>query len=839
MTTGKSVIRLATVVFLLVAVNAVSYADGRRSRKSGPKAFEANVTDTRHSYRPSAKGIDARRDSLQILKMREMLDSIRTVKHRPTVALVLSGGGAKGAAHIGVIRRLEELAIPVDVVLGTSMGGLVGGMFAVGYNSSQLDSIITSIDWGVALSDKVPRNYISYNESRYKEKFTLSFPFFYSKKDFMDKRAEEEEVDKADKKHDELHLGAKDMDSASELVRNNILGSLPSGYVFGQNVNNLISSLTVGHQDECDFASLPVPFLCVATDMVSAKAKLWYDGELNMALRSTMSIPGLFAPVKTGGMVLVDGGMRNNYPCDIAKEMGADIVIGVDLSSGYKKYSGINNVMDIISQGIDMLGRSSYEYNSDLAEVKVKPSLPEYDMLSFDAASIDTIINRGYAAALAKDSLLLEVKKLVGNDTQSLNGPRARNLNWEGVRISGIEITGVTDGESQFLMNKLDIDINAPVSHSEIEDAVATIYGTMAFDYVTYELDGKCEPYRLKINCKKGPIHQFGVGLRMDTEERVAAIFNLGLNVHAIKGSAFNVVGKIGSNPYVDLQYYHKSPLGPTLNVTGLFKRVDRNQFNSQDNSFTVNYLNLRNEVYLSNLDWKKFDLKLGLRNDYYKVFSVMAESVSDIYDGKADDLTNYYLSAFFSAREDTFDDGYFPTRGIRVGLDYSWTIGGVNMKVDNIHALQLSIEGAVPFGDKFTLLPSFNARVLAGEGASSPYRLPYMNLIGGDMRGRYMDQQIPFVGVNNAVPTSNWLALARLDLRYKLFRNNYVTAKVNVGDSFEDLNSVLDVNSSYGMLGFGLEYAYDSIAGPIKVMAHWSNLSHKLGLYISLGFDF
>ena len=300
---------------------------------------------------------------LRVDVIRKKLESVKSKKHRPTVALVLSGGGAKGAAHVGVIEYLESIGMPVDIVMGTSMGGLVGGLYSLGYEAGHLDSLIRSIDWDMALSDKVPRDYISYSTIKYKEKYVLSFPFYYDRLDFLKQKEDELQYPH---RTDEIHFGA-DGDDASSLVKDNLLGSLPSGMVYGQNVNNIFSSLSVGYQDEIDFyEDLPIPFLCVATDLVTGTAKIWTKGKLNTALRSTMSIPGLFTPVKVDGMVLVDGGMRNNYPTDLAKKCGADIVIGVDLSSGYKDFSQINNIGDVIGTSIDMMGRTSFESASSL-----------------------------------------------------------------------------------------------------------------------------------------------------------------------------------------------------------------------------------------------------------------------------------------------------------------------------------------------------------------------------------------------------------------------------------------------------------------------------------------
>ena len=269
-------------------------------------------------------------DTLAMEEIRARMAEIR--KQRPTVALVLSGGGAKGAAHVGVLRYLESIDMPIDMVLGTSMGGLVGGLYALGYGVEELDSLIRNMDWSYALSDRVPREYISYAETKYREKYLLSFPFFYRRQDYMERKADEMRF--ADtKRHEAFSIGADAPTGASDLIKDNLLGSLPSGYIYGQNVSNIFSSLSVGYQDSLCFNDLPVPFACVSTDLVSGTAKIWHNGKINVALRSTMSIPGVFAPVKMDGMVLVDGGMRDNYPTGLAREMGADIVIGVDLSS--------------------------------------------------------------------------------------------------------------------------------------------------------------------------------------------------------------------------------------------------------------------------------------------------------------------------------------------------------------------------------------------------------------------------------------------------------------------------------------------------------------------------
>ena len=224
----------------------------------------------------SARTVDPRADSIAVSRMRERMAKIR--EQRPTVALVLSGGGAKGAAHVGVIEYLEELQIPVDMVLGTSMGGLIGGLYSLGYTVQEIDSLVRNMDWPWVLSDKLSREYISYTDIKYKEKYLLSIPFYYEKDYYRMRLAEDFRFDTGE--HEILHIGA-DHESTIETLKHNFLGSLPSGYIYGQNVSNLISSLTIGYQDSTSFRNFPIPFACVAADMVTGKTKVWHEGKIN------------------------------------------------------------------------------------------------------------------------------------------------------------------------------------------------------------------------------------------------------------------------------------------------------------------------------------------------------------------------------------------------------------------------------------------------------------------------------------------------------------------------------------------------------------------------------
>lgn len=774
----------------------------------------------------AARGIDPKADSIAVVRMRARMDAIR--QYRPTVALVLSGGGAKGAAHVGVIRYLEEMNIPVDMVLGTSMGGLIGGLYSLGYTVDQIDSLMSNMDWNWALSDKLSRKYITYSDLKYKEKYLLSIPFFYERDYYRMMRADENRFDPMHRQ-DILHVGADNEDGV-EMLKKNLLGSLPAGYIYGQNVSNLISSLTIGYQDPMSFQDFPIPFVCVAADMVSGKAKVWHEGKINDAMRSTMSIPGMFAPVRVDGMVLVDGGLRDNYPTALAREMGADIIIGVDLSENRRTYTDINNIGDILSQGVDMLMRESLDRNIEIPDVKIKPRLRGYNMMSFDAASIDTIKVRGYEAAARQDSLLKEVAARTSAGYSKVIPPSPYGAGADSLVIADVEIRGVLPREEELLDKRLNLKFGQKISKEDLNDIVAKIYGTQSYDFVTYELLGDSEPFRLVLNCRKGPIHQLGLGVRADTEEIVSVLLNLGFNAHRLHGHIYDFSAKIGANPYAQFHWSYDLPKMPTVNARASIRWTNLNMLNFGNNDLSLNYLCARQEVFLSNIKWNQFDIKAGIRNEVFDIRNIKSSQIIGDYD--LEHLTNDFVSLYLDARTDTFDDGYFPTRGVNAGLSYAWTFAGFPYRAHNFQTLQADAKTVVPIGDIFAFIPSVNFRFLIGRDIP----VAYFNAVGGSLSGRYVDQQMPFLGVTNLHAMKNMLTIYRMDLRFKLAKNHYLTGTVNYA---RDCDALKDYAYGPGYTGAALEYSFDTIFGPLSANIHWSDLTGKVGFYLSAGYSF
>ena len=333
---------------------------------------------------------------------------------RKKVGVVLSGGGAKGVAHIGVLQVLEKAGIPVDVIVGTSMGSIVGGLYAIGYSADQLDSLVRVQDWMFLLSDKVNRYDLPFGEKEQDGKYLLSLPFDRGKK-------------------------------------------RPSGFISGQNVYNLFSDLTVGYHDSLDFLQLPIPFACVAADLFQREEIVMTSGNLVQAMRASMAIPGVFTPVRTGNRVLVDGGILNNFPTDVARRLGAEIVIGVDVQADLMKEDKLASVSGVIPQIINLLCMNKHEENVQLADLVIRPDVKGYSAASFSARSIDSLLARGKVAALQQWPAIMQVKELIGKPERSgREMPQAPRP--DKIPIRNIIIRGLSPGEEGWLRRRMRIE---------------------------------------------------------------------------------------------------------------------------------------------------------------------------------------------------------------------------------------------------------------------------------------------------------------------------------------------------------------------------------------------
>ena len=789
-------------------------------------------------------------DSAAFARVRERMDSIR--QYRPTVGLVLAGGGARGLAHLGVIKYLEELGIPVDVVTGTSMGGLVGGLYAMGYTHDQLDSLVRAIDWPVMMSDNIPNTNISYRLRKYRDRFVIRIPFHYDDEDLEERFRRERLVDKLG---EEAGHGSNDM--LKEAVTKMGIG-MPDGYLFGLNVRDMLSSVSVGYQDSLSFAELPIPYACVATDMYTMTPKYWTSGSLPDAMRSTMAIPFYFRAVRTEGAVLLDGGMRNNFPVDLAKEMGADIIIGSEMSVP-RQLDELNSPVDLLFQTITLLSKETAGPAREMVDFEVYHELKGYNMLSFDDKSVDDIINQGYQNALANKESFEAVAALVaGKAVPTVRRPApAVNLAQKKVRVGSIRFEGITQQELRAVLHPKDYPKDMEFDREKVERLLNKIYGSNVFESVTYHLEGREEPYVLVFDCQKGQVNDFAIGVRADTDETVALALHLGLGTRRLMGPRFAADLKLGTNPALTLDFSRKFAKGiPTIGVDFRTRLMRTNI--GWDNSVEERLWSIAADVYLEDSRMTRGTFRVGLtaEMDPYEQYLSYGETWKDW------DWKSYWLSAFANFKFDTFDDGYFPTRGVRLTLKGRYNFAGYSIDLDKNYAVLeedpalteggrvpryistlASVEAAFSIGNHFTILPKLYAAWYQPFGVNimSYLARDYMNMkhttmLGGFMPDRYTEFQIPFfLWPANTRNSSPYTAMAQLDLRYCFARKNYVSVRSGVLVRGDELRDFVE---NYKYWAFGAEYARQTPVGPLRLAAQWGRIG-GFSVYASIGFDF
>ena len=831
-------------------------------------------------YKPILESAHPEADSLAFLKVRARMDSIR--QYRPTVGLVLAGGGARGLAHLGVIKLIEELGIPVDVVTGTSMGGLVGGLYALGYRHDQLDSLVRAIEWPIMMSDDVPTEYIGYKLRQYRETYPLRIPHHYDDEDLADRLKNERIADKM-----AAESGHSSADMLNESISRMGLG-MPDGFLYGLNVRNMLSSVTVGYQDSISFAELPIPYACVATDLYAMTPKYWTSGSITDALRSTMAIPFYFRAVRKNGEVLLDGGMRNNYPVDIAKAMGADIIIGSDMSI-HRELNELNSPVDFLLQTITLLASSANGPARKMLDVGVHHELKGYTMLSFDDASVDDIIDQGYQNAIQQKELFEAIAKVVaGKRTPEVaSHPAALNLAQTKVKVSEVKFIGIKEREKRWILHPKDYPADGMYDRTIIERLLNSIYGTNAFESVTYHLEGSEEPYTLVFECQKGQTNDLAIGLRADTDETVAVALHYGLGTRRLTGMRMSADLKLGTNPALTVDWGTKSRIGlPSYGIVGRLGLTNA----------TVGWTNDTHEKlfhaavdgYLEDSRLRKGSVRVGVTaemNPYEHRLGYTDHNAGW-------DWRSLWLSGFGTLKHDTFDDGYFPTRGVRILADgryvfygrkkpaYYWDpvweyhpdddiddgsqgdAAGVQFPtradgdfpdesegpgpdvpdewfsrrdpVIPYFSLMSSVEAAFTFGENFTVQPSVYFGYNSLEREQMNFR--HAVVVGGFLPSRYAERQIPFFGFPMGFRETVKLTLVpQLDLRYRFLRKNYATVRAGL--------FLRDSQFKFMFLGskvfaFGAEYARQTIVGPLRVAAQWCNIT-GFTTYASIGFNF
>jgi len=548
---------------------------------------------------------------------------------RPKIGLVLSGGAARGLAHIGVLKALEEQGIKIDAIAGTSMGAVVGGLYASGYKIDELEKLALNIDWQQALSDAPPREDVPFRRKQ-------------DDRDFLVKQK----------------LSFRDDGS---------LG-LPLGVIQGQNLALLLESLLAHASDTRDFDKLPIPFRAVATDIASGEKVVFRKGHLPQVIRASMSIPAVFAPVELDGRLLVDGGMTDNIPLDVAREMGVDVAIVVDIGTPLRSRKQLTTVIDVLNQSITLMTRRNSE--EQLAalhkdDVLIQPSLASFGATDFGRAQ--EMIDAGYRATKILEARLARLKPTRAQD-EELTAARAPSQRTP--IITAIKVENNSKVGDDVIRYYIRQNVGEPLDLGRLQTDMGTLYGLDYFEQVQYRVVHKGENHTLVITArgKRSGTDYLRVGLNLSDDMRGDSAFNLGASyrVNGINhlGAEWLTRAQIGDKQELYSEFYQPLDVGSRYFIAPYASFEAQNVESILDNDPIAQYrverygfgLNVGRQIGNSGEirfgvgeAWGKADVRIGDQN-------LPSESFNEGF---------YQLKYSF----DSLDNVYFPHTGEDIGL--------------------------------------------------------------------------------------------------------------------------------------------------------------------------
>jgi len=720
--------------------------------------------------------------------------SLYSQEQRKKVGVVLSGGGAKGMAHIKALKVIEEAGIPIDYIAGTSMGAIVGGLYAIGYTPEQLDSMVRKQNWTFLLSDRTKRGPIPCPTRDRWEKFIVSIPFTKSPKD-----------------------------AASS-----------GGIIKGQNLANLFSDLTMGYHDSINFDKLPIPFACVAANVVNGEQIIFHNGILSTAMRASMAIPGVFTPVRQDSMVLVDGGIVNNYPADVVKAMGADVIIGVDVQNALKKADKLNSAPDILGQIVDITCQSNHEKNVDLTDTYIRVNVDGYSSASFTPAAIDTLMRRGEEAAKAQWNSLLALKKKIGisdNYVPKRHGPYSSLSNVRTIYVTDISFSGVEADDKKWLMKKCNLKENSNITTQQIEQALYQLRGSQSYSSASYTLTDTPEGYHLNFLLQAKYEKRINLGIRFDSEEIASLLINGTADLKTHIPSRLSLTGRLGKQYAARIDYTLEPMQQRNFNFSYMFQYNDINIYEEGERAYNTTYKYHLAEFGFSDVWYKNFRFGLGFRFEYYKYKDFLFKKPEFI---GLDVESEHFLSYFAQVHYNTYDKGYFPSKGSDFKAAYSLYTDNMAQYNEQapFSALSASWASVIPATRRFSIIPSIYGRVLIGKGI--PY--PLKNAIGGEVYGFYIPQQLPFAGVTNMELMENSIIITSLKFRQRMGSIHYLTLTGNYGLTDSHFFEILKGKQLFGIsAGYGM----DSVFGPLEISLGYSNQTDKGSCFVNLGYYF
>ena len=708
-----------------------------------------------------------------------LLNTISYSQNKPKIGLVLSGGGAKGSAHIGVIRFLESKGIKPDYITGTSVGALIGGLYAMGYTVDELDHIVRTTDWDFLQTDLVSRENLLIGQGGKNQNAIISLP----------------------------------IEGFKPTISNGLYG--------GQNLITFLDILARKYNKDIDFDSLKIPFRCISTNIETGKIKVFKSGNIAKSIRSSMSIPSILTPYEIDGELYVDGGLVNNFPTDIIKEMGADIIIGVDVGAVLYKKEEIKTILQILDQSTSFYNARITEINKTLCDIYIRPDIKGIGALDFAYAK--SIISRGYDAAKKVepkiDSIFAKYKLQAIKDTIKYGE--------SDIKIDSIVVyTNIKNSRKHssavaLIQGKVDIKTPNTLSISELSNKINKLFGSKFFHDITIDFETKDSLRIMHINAKEKTEDEFYIGGHFDNTYGIDILVGANFRNKLIYGSLLEFKVIAGQSPQLRIRY--TTDRGKKL---GIGTSMEYNNFivnsYSEDAVYSkYNYHRLYWDLFIHSYFGNHSRAIIGAEASVFGLAPTQEISgLNTMY------RNNYNL--YFAYISDSWNDGYFPTKGNKTKLRTDLIL---DENGSILYSAWLKNNTIIPISKKFV----FKVDAFIGIGSKGIDTTLYSFYIGGQGNNR-IQWYNAFPGLRFLEKSNSNVAIISAGPRWNFAKNNFLTYKFAFGidDYFTER---LLIKPEHNYAGMSLTYGFKSMFGPMETSVDLSMNSKYASIFVSLGF--
>lgn len=712
---------------------------------------------------------------------------------KPKIGLVLSGGGAKGLAHIGVLKVLEEAGVEISYIGGTSMGAIIGGLYASGYSAKQLDSIFSVVDADALLQDYTPRTSKGFFEKRNDEVYAISLPF------------------------------------------SNFKLGVPSALSKGTYNYNLLNRLLYHVRHTRDFNKLPIPFVCIATDIETGEEIVMRNGVLPKAILASGAFPSLYSPIEIEGRLLIDGGVTNNYPLEEVKKMGADIIIGVDVQEGLRDREHLGGATAVFTQITNFTMMEKMEQKRKATDIYIKPDIRGYTIFNFDLGK--EIINKGEEAAFAVYEKILKLGVGDGGKTGKMQITKLTDT----LNISGVKINTLKNFTRQYVLGKLRLKNNSNITFQRLNDGVGNLNSTQNFSAISYTFEKVGEKDELKMELTENPVTRYlKFGVHYDGLYKSAALVNYTQRKVFFKNDNLSLDVILGDNFRYNLNYYYDNGFSWSFGFNSRYTQFNKDIGTDFNNGATLAALNAKtlnvrfddftSQIFAQTVFAQKFLIGSGLEWKHLKIESETLRSTTPVLENSS------YASLYGYMKYDSQDKNYFPKKGWHFFGDFKSFLysSDYTNTYEPLSIAKADIELVQTFFKKVSVKIQSEGGFAIGERT-----IPFHDFVLGGYGYTMINNFRHFYGYDFLSISGDSYVKGEIGLDYEFYRKNHFNFSANfanVGNAiFEDDRWISKPTYSGYAVGYGLE----TFIGPVEIKHSWSPETRNHFTWISVGFWF